>query len=339
MGFNDLVFPYYPARALGPVRSGSIKGTVLHHTAGTSLAAARSHFQNPSTGVSAHFGVGPGDIERWVPDNRAAPATGNTWHNANCISIEHVNLGVGWPWTLAAETLVLGSKLCAAIHRRHGCGRPQHGVNVWMHRECSSTECPGHYFAENLSLYLANAQHYYDTQAYDSSPPFSNFGGGLGSGGSGSGGSDGGVSSGPSQIAYKVRTRAHGWLPEVLDLDDYAGWQDSPVTDVMMKVVQGWIEYQVHLVGGGWLPMVNGYNSADHNNGYAGMGNGTSDIDAIRAYLHSPTGQMVVKYRVAPVGGGYYDWQRDNETTGGQDGYAGLFGQRIGKFQACITDY
>ena len=42
------------------------------------------------------------------------------------------------------------------------------------------------------------------------------------------------------------------------------------------------------------------------------------------------------KYRVAPVGGSYYPWQYDNETGNGQDGYAGAFGNAIGKLQIVI---
>ncbi len=39
------------------------------------------------------------------------------------------------------------------------------------------------------------------------------------------------------------------------------------------------------------------------------------------------------QYRVAPLGGNYYPWQYDNETGGGQDGYAGMIGKAIDRFQ------
>lgn len=41
------------------------------------------------------------------------------------------------------------------------------------------------------------------------------------------------------------------------------------------------------------------------------------------------------KYRAAPVGGDYHAWQLDNHTAGGQDGYAGTFGQTIDRPQTC----
>lgn len=134
---------------------------------------------------------------------------------------------------------------------------------------------------------------------------------------------------------YRVRTQKHGWLPEVKNLADYAGYEDSPITDIAIKVSGGSIAYRVHLLGGGWLPKVTGYNINDAVNGYAGNG---QVIDAIEVYFYTPAGCIAkkAKYRVAPCGGGYYPWQYDNETGNGQDGYAGAMGVKMGKFQLCI---
>ncbi len=41
-------------------------------------------------------------------------------------------------------------------------------------------------------------------------------------------------------------------------------------------------------------------------------------------------------YRVAPLDGEYFDWQYDNETKNGQDGYAGTFGVPIDRVQIVI---
>ena len=131
-------------------------------------------------------------------------------------------------------------------------------------------------------------------------------------------------------VFYRVRTKAHGWLPEVKNLTDYAGWKESPVTDVAVKVSAGTVKYRVHVKGGNWLPYVTGYNT------YAGNG---KPIDAIEIYYYTPEGikpAKKAKYRIAPVNGSYYSWQYDNEKTNGQDGYAGLFGKEIGKLQVVI---
>ena len=133
----------------------------------------------------------------------------------------------------------------------------------------------------------------------------------------------------------RARTQKHGWLPEVKNLEDFAGFEESPITDIAIRVSAGSVKYRVHVLGGGWLPYVTGYNINDHVNGYAGNG---KPIDAIEVYFYTPDGCVPkrAKYRVAPCGGRYYPWQYDDETGNGQDGYAGAFGVRIGKFQLCI---
>lgn len=137
-------------------------------------------------------------------------------------------------------------------------------------------------------------------------------------------------------VFYRVRTKAHGWLSEVKNLTDYAGWKESPVTDVAVKVSAGSVKYRVHVKGGNWLPYVTGYNTGDSKNGYAGNG---KPIDAVEIYYYTPYGikpAKKAKYRVAPVNKDYYSWQLDDEKTNGQDGYAGLFGKEIGKLQVVI---
>lgn len=136
-------------------------------------------------------------------------------------------------------------------------------------------------------------------------------------------------------VFYRVRTKKHGWLPEVKNLSDCAGFEESEIADIAVGVSGGSVKYRVHIFGGGWLPYVTGYNINDVVNGYAGNGQA---IDAIEVYFYTPDGCVAkkAKYRVAPCGGGYYPWQYDNETGDGQDGYAGAFGVKIGKFQLCI---
>ena len=138
------------------------------------------------------------------------------------------------------------------------------------------------------------------------------------------------------------RVRAGGkWLPEVADLSGYAGLSGKAITDVALRVTKGKVKYRVHVKGGGWLPYVTGCDTSDSENGYAGD---KKPIDAVEVYYYTPSdvvkahGYLRAKYRVAPVGGSYYDWQYDNERTGGQDGYAGLFGKTIDKLQITLAD-
>lgn len=140
-----------------------------------------------------------------------------------------------------------------------------------------------------------------------------------------------------AEIHFKYCVRVNGvWLPEVINLADYAGIEGKEITDIAIGVDIGTLWYQVHVKGGGWLPPVRGYDITDHENGYAGD---LKPIDAIRVYYETPAdyaaknGYVKAQYRVSPVGKGYYDWQFDDETTNGQDGYAGLFGRTIDRFQ------
>ena len=80
-------------------------------------------------------------------------------------------------------------------------------------------------------------------------------------------------------VYYKVKTKKYGWLPEVKNLEDYAGWKDDPIIDIAVKVDKGKVKYQIHNKGGNWLPYVTGYNTKDYNNGYAGN---DKEIDLVR---------------------------------------------------------
>ena len=132
-------------------------------------------------------------------------------------------------------------------------------------------------------------------------------------------------------VYYKVKTKKHGWLAEVKNLNDFAGYENSPITDVAIKVDKGSIKYRVHVRGGDWLPWVTGYNINDIKNGYAGNG---CEIDAIQVYYFTPND--IRPYKKAKYKVNNYPYQYDEEKTSGQDGYAGAFGVSVTKFQIVI---
>ena len=132
-------------------------------------------------------------------------------------------------------------------------------------------------------------------------------------------------------VYYQVKTQKHGWLPIVKNNEDYAGWEDSPITDVAIKVDKGSVKYRVHIKGGEWLPYVTGFDTNDIENGYAGDGR---VIDAIEVYYNTP--DSIRPYKKAKYKVNSYDWQYDNEKGNGQDGYAGAFGVNATKFQIVI---
>lgn len=141
-------------------------------------------------------------------------------------------------------------------------------------------------------------------------------------------------SSGPVKdvnVYYRVKTKDYGWLPEVKNLNDYAGWQNSPITALAIKVDKGSISYKAHIKGGDWLPSVTGYNINDFNNGYAGDGR---VIDCVQVYYYTP--DDIRPYKKAKYKINNYDWQYDDEKGKGQDGYAGVYGVTATKFQIVI---
>lgn len=135
----------------------------------------------------------------------------------------------------------------------------------------------------------------------------------------------------PVNFTYAVRVEGGTIYPFVRNLQDFAGVQGRKITDIAIKCDVGSVSYRVHVLGRGWLPYVSGCNWNDGNNGYAGIGR---VIDAIQVIYYPPVGSwQKAQYRISPVKRGYYSWQYNDETGGGQDGYAGAFGVPMDRFQ------
>ena len=74
-------------------------------------------------------------------------------------------------------------------------------------------------------------------------------------------------------ITYKAHYKGGKWLPEVKNRLDYAGIFGRAIDGIMMKTnLNKTLKYRVHLKKSQrWLPWVTGYDSNDHNNGFAGI--------------------------------------------------------------------
>ena len=132
-------------------------------------------------------------------------------------------------------------------------------------------------------------------------------------------------------VEYCVQTSFDGWLPFVRNLDDYAGYQNHPITALAIKVDKGSVKYRVHSINGYWLPYVTGCDLNDFNNGFAGDG---SIIDLVEVYYFTP--DDIRPYKRAKYSVNDYDWQYDDERINGQDGYAGIPGTPAMKFKIVI---
>ncbi len=121
-------------------------------------------------------------------------------------------------------------------------------------------------------------------------------------------------------VKYQVwDDKRNAWLPDVVDLTDYAGIYGNDICCIFASLTKGNIYYKVHTKGGRWLPEVK--NRTD----YAGIYN--KPIDAIM--LRTDTG-ATIHYAVhlrkinkwLPFVTGYND-------KDGNNGYAGIIGQEI----------
>lgn len=135
-------------------------------------------------------------------------------------------------------------------------------------------------------------------------------------------------------IYYAVKTKEDGWLPEVKNLDDYAGWKNHAIIGLKMRVNKGSIKYRVTTASGKQLGWVTGCNINDYNNGWAGN---NSPIALVEAEYYTPkdiidnSGYKFLNYSV-----NNYPYQIDLQKGKGMDGYAGSRGVIATKFKAFI---
>lgn len=141
-------------------RAGSIKAVTIHHMAGN-LSIADCYNVWTNNEASAHYAVqADGRIGQLVNDSDTAWACGNTWANANTISIEHANNSSN-PWTVHQKALDAGAHLTAAICAYYNLGEPQWMVNVFPHKHWSPTACPGELAGSQNAEYMRLAKKYY----------------------------------------------------------------------------------------------------------------------------------------------------------------------------------
>lgn len=118
------------------------------------------------------------------------------------------------------------------------------------------------------------------------------------------------------------------WLPQVKNLEDYAGLPNKAISCLAARTTKGKLKYRVHQLGSYWLSWVDGCDINDFYNGYAGVGG--IKIDAIEMKLEDAPGYEV-KYRVASLGNDYYPWVL------GMSDFAGVQGKQIDRVQIQIV--
>lgn len=279
---------------------------VVHNTYNDASANNEiSYMINNTNEVSYHIAVDDKEAVQGIPFNR------NTWNagdgrgkgNMEGISIEICYSKSGGDRFIKAEQNA--AKLIAQLLKERGWGIDR----VTKHQDYSNKYCPHRTLDMGWQRFLNMVQGEMNGASYSVATPKLN----------------------EVNVFYKVKTVKHGWLGEVSNLEDYAGWENSPITGIAIKVDKGSVKYRVHIKGGQWLPYVTGYDINNSMNGWAGNG---MIIDCIEVYYNTPSN--IRPYKKAKYKVNNYSWQYDNEKTKGQDGYAGAMNVSATKFQIVI---
>lgn len=151
-------------------------------------------------------------------------------------------------------------------------------------------------------------------------------------------------------VIYQAQIGGDYWLPQVINDEDYAGIRGRNITGITLSTDIGYAVYRVYS-NGRWLAYVDSRNSdiSDYYNGYAGNGH---SIEAVEVYYYTPdtllyneaphyqafteNGYKYAYYRVSTTGNDYFPYQTDNERNDGRDGYAGIYGRKVDRFQIVI---
>ena len=127
---------------------------------------------------------------------------------------------------------------------------------------------------------------------------------------------------------YQVHLVGGSWLPEVTNLDDFAGLEGKAIDGVRAHVSKGHIRYRVKCVGDrNYLPWVRDLED------YAGIYG--KPIECVQMHFYGVDG-YIVEYRVSPVGSKYLPFVR-NYNVVNDDGYAGIDGLSVDRLQVVIV--
>lgn len=302
-------------------RTHDIDTVSIHCVVGQcSVEGLGSIFADPNKEASSNYGIGyDGKIGLYVDEKDRSWCTSSPSNDNRAITIE-VASDTSHPYKVTDAAYKSLIKLLVDICKRNGIKKllwrgdksligQVDKQNMTVHRWFANKACPGDYLYNRHSKIAdeVNKQLNVKSDTPTSKPTSSE------------------AVKMPS-VVCKVR-QGGKWTNKPK--------RGKPITDITIKATKGSVKYRVHILGGSWLPYVTGYNTNDHNNGYAGNG---KTIDAVEVYYTTPSdvakthGYLKAKYRVAPLGKNYLDYQYDNEVSSKQDGYAGILGKAFDLF-------
>lgn len=350
--------------------TGKITKITIHHMAGNlSVETCGNVFQTRE--ASANYGIdSEGRVGMYVEEKDRSWASSSRENDHQAVTVEVANDGGAPDWHVSDKALAKLIDLCVDICQRNGIDKLTYTGdskgNLTRHNMFAATTCPGPYLqskfpyiAEEVNKRLGTDK---DKPLYRVRKSWKDASSQLGAfeeldNAKAMADKNKGYavfdengkevySTAPKSTKINVTycVQANGrWLPEVKNLEDYAGNDNEPITALMVKVDKGKIKYRVHLAEENrWLNWITGYNKNDFKNGYAGNGKG-HPIDGVQVYFYTPDDVRPYQqayYRVSEVDrSGYLHWIEDTSTANGSDGYAGnLNGKAIDRIQIQIKE-
>lgn len=322
-------------------RKDKIKKITIHHMAAIwTVERCGECFASAERQASSNYGIdSDGRVGLYVSESDRAWTSGNPNNDNQAVTIEVSNCEIGGDWAVSDKAYEKLIALCVDICQRNGIERlnftGDSSGNLTIHKMFQATACPGPYLEAKMPD-IANQVNKrlgveIDDDVYIKAD---NVVSEISS-----------IKTNNIDVEYQVQLKeGKRWLPVVKNLTDYAGIVGKEIIGIAIKVSKGYATgyatYRVHDVDG-WHGMIDTRNTNinDFYNGYAGN---NKPIDALEVYYYTPedivqeSGYKKAVYHVSPVNREYFDWQHDNETENGQDGYAGVFGMPIDRVQIVI---
>lgn len=120
-------------------RQGSPITTLVMHWFGIgTLAGADARFSNPTSIVSAHYGISDETVYQWVDEADTSYGAGKWDMNIKCINLEH---DATTTKNASDKTYVTSSQLVADICKRHSI--PCDRTHIIRHSQVVATQCCG----------------------------------------------------------------------------------------------------------------------------------------------------------------------------------------------------
>lgn len=273
---------------------------VVHNTANDASARNEiAYMTNNDYEISFHYAVDDKEIVQGIEENRNSwnAGDGNGKGNREGIAIEICYSLSGGDRFIKAEKNAVD--LIVDILKRYGWGIDR----VTKHQDYTNKYCPHRTLDMGWDRFINMIKVKLEDK------PISN----------------------EVNVYYRVKTQKHGWLPEVKNLEDYAGWENSPIIGLAIRVDKGSIKYRVTTVSGKTLGWITGYDINDYISGWAGNG---EPIALVEAYYFTPSNVRPYQYAYYKVNN--YPYQKDLIKGNGFDGFGGVRGVPMTKFQMYI---